>query len=133
MKVTNYGIILISALLFLSTLTLLTLNVLQMNLLENKMSNNYKDSLFALQQAEIALTAKEKLLTPSTNINTLPPETTLISTDICGVSFYRVQVNSMENGVNKKLQSTYAVIGDTSQCNPPPTIKTGRQSWLEIM
>jgi Tfp pilus assembly protein PilX len=133
MKAANHGIILISALLFLSTLTLLTLNILQTNLLESKMSNNYKDSLFALYQAENILIAKEKLLIQSPDINTLPPDIALISTDICGISFYRIQVNITENGINKKLQSTYAIRGDVSQCNPQPTIKTGRQSWLEIM
>ena len=82
---------------------------------------SYLDKL----QAEKNLSQTEQLIQP----HVLPKGVTIISTAICGVTFYRVTVTGQYHHTKTTLQSTYALIGDTSNCNPKPTINAGRQSW----
>lgn len=120
-KTKNLGAVLISALLFLLVLTLLALSILQTGLLETKMSTNYQDQIFALQKAEINLIKKEQALNASEIIATT-----------CGVNFYRITAQGQYQNTKTTLQSTFAVIGDTSNCHPKPNIQPGRQSWREM-
>ena len=120
------GTILISALLFLLVLTLLVASILQTGLLENKMSTNYQDETFALQKAEINLIKKEQKIGQS---NKLPAGVKVISTAVCGVTFYRVKAEGEYKGAKKTLQSTFAIIGDTAHCRYKPSVIPGRQSW----
>jgi Tfp pilus assembly protein PilX len=122
----NLGIILVSTMLFLLLLTLLAINALQTALLETKMSANFKDNIATLHKAEKKLQHKEFLL--QQGITPLPPEITLISTDICGINFYRIKVHCDK----EILQSTYAVIGDISSCDSKLNIQPGRQSWVSL-
>ena len=117
----NLGAVLISALLFLLVLTLLALSILQTGLLETKMSVNYQDRFFALQKAEINLIKKEQQPDASEKIATS-----------CGVTFYRINATGEYQTTKITLQSTFAVLGDTSKCHPKPDIQPGRQSRREV-
>ncbi len=125
-KATCKGTILISALLFLLILTLLTISISQTSLLENKMSSNYQDGIFALQRAEINLIKKEQQIGRS---NKLPAGVEIISTAVCGVTFYRVKAEGKYKETKRILQSTFAIIGDTTHCHHKLLITPGRQSW----
>jgi Tfp pilus assembly protein PilX len=125
-KTTCKGAILISALLFLFVLTLLAMSISQTGLLENKMSSNYQNGIFALQRAEINLTKKEQQIGRS---NKLPTGVEIISTAVCGVTFYRVKAEGKYGEAKQSLQSTFAIIGDTTHCHHKPSIIRGRQSW----
>jgi Tfp pilus assembly protein PilX len=120
------GTILISALLFLLILTLLAMSILQTGLLENKMSTNYQDGIFALQRAEINLTKKEQQISRS---NKLPAGVEMISTAVCGVTFYRVKAEGKYGEAKRVLQSTFAIINNAAHCRHKPSIIPGRQSW----
>ena len=130
MHADNSGIILISTLLYLAILTLLVISTLQTNILETKMSVNYKKNIFHLYQAEIKLRTQELLLEEALEqgIERLPAGIALISSEICGVNFYRIKFRYN----NEILQSTYAVMTDTNWCNSKPNIRPGRQSWVHI-
>jgi len=118
------GAVLITALLFLLILTMLAMSIVHIGLLETKMSKNYQDKIFATQQAEQNLIQKEQQLN-SGNLSVA----TVISTAICGVTFYRIEAEGQYHHAKTNIHSTYAIIGDTSHCDPKPTIHPGRQSW----
>jgi hypothetical protein len=119
----NAGFVLVTSLLLLLILTILAVSLLQNGLLTAKITTNYQDQVFALQIAEKNLLLKEQEIPTETN------GISEISHVICGVKFYRVITSGEYHGTQIKLQSTYAVISDTSKCNPKPTIKPGRHSW----
>jgi Tfp pilus assembly protein PilX len=120
------GTILISALLFLLVLTLLVMSILQTGLLESKMSTNYQDGIFVLQKAEINLTKKEQQIGRS---NKLPVGVEIISTAVCGVTFYRVKAEGEYQKAKQSLQSTFAIINNTAHCRRKSLVTPGRQSW----
>lgn len=120
------GAILISALLFLLILTLLAISISQTGLLENKMSSNYQDGIFALQRAEINLTKKEQQIDRS---NKLPAGVEIISTAVCGVTFYRVKAEGRYREAKRVLQSTFAIINNSTHCRHKSLITPGRQAW----
>jgi len=125
-KTTCKGTILISALLFLLILTLLAMSISQTGLLENKMSSNYQDGIFALQRAEINLIKKEQQIGRS---NKLPSGVDIMSTAVCGVTFYRVRAEGKYGETKRVLQSTFAIINDATHCRHKSLIIPGRQSW----
>jgi Tfp pilus assembly protein PilX len=122
MEINDSGVVLISTLLLLLLLTLLAINILQTGLLETRMSANYKDNILLLHRAEMNLYNQEALLQQGI----ISSGVTLISTDVCGVNFYRIQVNYGK----EILQSTYAVIENLSNCDLKINIQSGRQSWV---
>ncbi len=123
------GAILITTLLFLVIVTLLTLSVIQIGLLETKMSQNYRDKIFATQQAEISLKQIEAQLQAG---KVTKSQSTLISEALCGVKFYRVNAIGTYHNTSSTVQSTYAVINPNASCNPKPNITAGRKSWREL-
>ncbi len=124
------GAILVTTLLFLVIITLLTLSVIQVGLLETKMSQNYRNKIFATQMAETKLAAAERQLWKGeTQTN---GQVILISEALCGVKFYRVKAIGTYHNTSSTVQSTYAVINPNASCNPKPEITSGRKSWREI-
>jgi hypothetical protein len=121
------GTILISALLFLFIITILTLSLVRTSLLESKMQQNYRAKSFALQQAEIKLQIAESIL----NTGIIPIEAKEIY-KACGITVYKIIVDGFYHTTKNTLQSTFALIGDISQCEPKPKLHTGHQSWLEL-
>jgi Tfp pilus assembly protein PilX len=108
--------------LLLLAITLLVTNALQGSLLEVKMSTNFHTRELAFQDAEKKLLTKELLL-KSGKIS----DAQIISRAICGVVFYKLLASDQTNTIH--LQSTYAIVGDTSKCEIKPNFETGRQSW----
>jgi type IV pilus assembly protein PilX len=124
-KKLNSGFILVTALLFLLILTLLAVGILQNSLISIKITSNYQAQTFAFQTAENNLKQAELELENGTISNGV----TEISNAMCGVKFYRIIASGEYHGAKSKLQSTYAIIGNTDKCNPKPTITQGRHSW----
>lgn len=122
----NNGMVLISSLLLLLTVTLLATSALQNSLLEVKMGTNFHSRELAFQDAEKKLLTKEQLLK-----NGKIGDAQIISQAVCGITFYRVFASDRTNIIN--LQSTVAIVGDTSKCDPKPIIKTGQQSWQVVL
>ncbi len=124
------GAVLVTTLLFLVIVTLLTLSVIQVGLLETKMSQNYQDKIFATQMAEIKLVEIEKQLLQGKSQSS--GQVILISDELCGVKFYRVTATGTYHNANSTVQSTYAMVGDTSSCASAPDVTTGRKSWCAL-
>lgn len=120
------GVILVTALLFLLVLSLLVISVINIGVLEIKMSRNYQDRIFALHKANLELQQREQQIG---NTIKLPQGVTEINAKICGVKFYRVIASGEYQRVRVKVQSTYAIIGDTSECLVSPSLRPGRTAW----
>jgi len=133
MKTTKYhhqhGSTLIIALLFTVVVSTLVLITLQQSALESKMANYFNNKNLSFALAEQALHNKEQELLKGR----VPREAKLISDRICGVLFYSISIKATSGIATTKLQSIFAKIGDTSKCEPKPTLLEGRQSWMEIL
>ncbi|MCK4870173.1 MAG: hypothetical protein KAS93_03595 [Gammaproteobacteria bacterium] len=125
----EHGVVLFSALIFLLVITLLVIGVAKSGLLEAKINNNYYAKVMVLQKAEVLLRQQEKTLATA---NYLPPHVVVLTTQTCGVIFYRVNVEAGYLHARVTLQSVYAKLLRHRYCKTKPTIRPGRQSWLEL-
>jgi Tfp pilus assembly protein PilX len=123
------GIVLVTVLLFVAVLSLLVFSVMYTAILQIKMSYNDKEKAVAFYAAEKQLAIYEHELTLGHSI--IAAE--IILCNICGVTLYRVTALAAHKTAQSKLQSTFAVLGDTSKCVVKPIIKSGRQLWRIIL
>lgn len=123
------GVVLFSALIFLLVITLLVIGVAKSGLLEAKINNNYYAKVMALHRAEVLLRQHEKALVSP---DYLSPHVTVLTTQICGVILYRVNAEAESQHARVTLQSVYAKLLRYAHCKVKPTIRSGRQSWLEL-
>lgn len=114
--------------LFNVVLTLLVLSMLEKNLLYRKINSYFENSSLAFIKAEKALLVMENEL----KNEKIPKNAEIISSDICGVTFYKLTSTGKSGIASKTIQSTFAKINDISKCTPKPLIKEGRQSWREF-
>ena len=121
------GSSIITAMLFNVVLTLLVLSMLEKNLLDRKISGYFENSSLAFIKAEKALLAMENKL----KNGEMPKNAEVISSDICGVTFYKLISTGKSGIASKTIQSTFAKTNDISKCTPKPLIIEGRQSWKE--
>jgi Tfp pilus assembly protein PilX len=124
------GMVLLVVMLFLSIVSLLAIELLNTSLLETKMSNSYRDKVYAFYEAEKRLKRYEREIVEHGNT-----ENAKIIDDrsVCGAVFYHVVASAKVNGAQSKLQSTFAKNIDSAYCDEPkPITKPGRQSFLVI-
>ena len=122
------GMVLVIMMLFLAVISLLALNLLNASLLEVKMSNYYLDKMRAFYLAENSLIQAEQEILAGKKVSSVE----VIDTSVCGVTFYRVFASAKYKETPSDLQSTLAKVGDTTQCDPKPNIKQGRQAFLVV-
>ena len=110
---------------FLLVLNFLAFSVLEISLLENKMVNSYQYKIKSFYVAEKKLLDAEKRISEKKNLDL---ET--IESNICGVNFYRFQIEGDYRGAKTCLQSTFAKKNDI-ECDIKPNENIfGRQSFL---
>lgn len=134
LKNTQQGFVLITVLIFVTALTFLTMNIIEVSLLESKMSNYYAQERIAFYRAESSLHQAEQNI-----LNNTATQQQVMASPIfkkiasyCGVDYYLGKVSNSYKGATVNLQSTLAKVDYEAQCQHPPTIKSGRKSWLVL-
>jgi hypothetical protein len=121
------GFILVTTMLFLLVLNLLAFSALEVGLLESKMSSFYRDKVESFYKAENKLLQLEGELGGDQELDNIK----VIDTNICGVTFYRLSVNSKYRSAKTCLEAIFAKIDETKICDPKLDKSiAGRQSFL---
>lgn len=124
-KKSQSGMVLVIVMLLLTVLTVVVISSLQITLLETKMGTNFAMAATAASSAETKLAQYEAKLAQGGKVASAE----LISSVLCNVTLYRITAVGTEGSAESNLQSTYAIVGDISHCDPKPNVNPGRQSW----
>jgi hypothetical protein len=119
------GFVLPIVLFLVGVLSFLILSVLEIEFLEALATKSYRNQIKAYAEAENKLLKMEEKI----SLGSVPENTFLLSDKICGVQFYQLEATGREKEAQVTLFSTFAKVGDLSQCDPQPKIKPGRQAW----
>ena len=116
------GMVLISALLFITILSLLVISIAEIGLLETKMSKSYQDKTQAFYNVLSEITSNEqKLLT-----NQKSKFVQINDLGVCGVTFYRIDIVKTVGNASSEIVSNFAKFGDFSKCDKMPAFNEGR-------
>lgn len=126
------GFVLVVMLLFLLVLNLLVMTVLDIDVVESKMERAYHDKIQAFYSAENRLLlAEHRVLAGGARLVGVDGvDVDIVSSEICGVEFYRITAAASWNGAKSLLQSTVAKMVDAGHCEIKPNVAIGRHSFL---